>query len=96
MIQNGISVGQSALLAGAIVLRVCKREPTCDMTVYFIHLQQLELPSLVLKTFTDLRQHIAVFVDIRQQPWTLADGHACVVQLATHLAERKKSCGQKL
>jgi len=96
MIQDRISVGQSELLTGAIVQRVCKSEPTFDMNLYFIHLQQLELPSLVLMTFTNLRQYIAVFVEVIQKQLTLADRNTCMCCAACYtLSGAKRSCGRK-
>jgi len=67
------------------------------MTLYFNHLQQLELPSLVLMTFTNLRQHIPVFVEVRQQQLTLADRNTCMCCVTRYsLCGAKKSYGRKL
>jgi hypothetical protein len=67
------------------------------MTLYFIHLQQLELSSLVLMTFTDLSQHIPVFVEVRQQLWTLADRITCMFCAARYsLGGAKKELRTKI
>ena len=97
MFQDRISVGQSELLTGAVVKSVCKSELTFDTTLYFIHLQQSELHSLVLVTFINLCQHIPVSVEVGQQQWTLADRNSCMPSAARYtFSGAKKRCGLKL
>jgi hypothetical protein len=89
MFQDRISVGQSELLTGAVVKTVCKSELTFNITLYFIHLQQLVLPSLVLVTLTNIDNTFQFLLksdrNSGHQPTEIP---ACLFLLAIHLAER--------
>jgi hypothetical protein len=65
--------------------------------LYFIHLQQIELPSLILVRFNNLCRLVPLFVKVRQKYCTLYSTQisACI-SLSILSVARGKHCGRKL